>query len=80
FKNTGREFSRVTLFRAKEVDSEQQDSSTLFQEPTWGWNQFSSKEVEIHIVPGNHISMMSEPHVQVLAEKMQQSLEQVPKR
>ena len=63
----------ITLFRA--VDSEQQNSSTLSVEPTWGWNQFSNPEVEIHIVPGNHISMMSEPHVQILAEKLQKSLQ-----
>ena len=65
----------ITLFRAKEVNSEQQNSSTLSVEPTWGWNQFSNPEVEIHIVPGNHISMMSEPHVQILAEKLQKSLQ-----
>ena len=61
------------------MDSEQQNYSHLLQEPTWGWKQFSEPEVEIHTVPGNHISMIGEPHVKVLAEKMQQSLEQVQK-
>ncbi|MEO1374975.1 MAG: amino acid adenylation domain-containing protein, partial [Cyanobacteria bacterium J06635_10] len=70
----------ITLFRAESMDSEQETSSPLFQEPTWGWNQFSTGEVEIHTVPGNHISMMSEPNVKVLAQTMQQSLEQAQKQ
>ncbi len=65
----------ITLFCAMEIDLEAQNSSTLYQEPTWGWNKFSNSEVEVHIVPGNHVSMMSEPHVKVLAEKLQQSLQ-----
>lgn len=65
----------ITLFRAQEEISKQENSDRLFQELAWGWNQFSDGEVEIYIVPGNHISMMSEPHVKVLAQKLQKSLE-----
>ena len=70
----------ITLFRAREVNEEQQNSSTLSQNPTWGWNQFSNAEVEVHIVPGNHHSMMSEPYVKVLGEKLEKTLEQAHKR
>jgi amino acid adenylation domain-containing protein len=66
----------ITLFRAQEINSQQENSSHLFQDPAYGWNQFSDGEVEIHTVPGNHISMMTEPHVKVLAQKLQKSLEQ----
>ena len=66
----------ITLFRAQEISSQQENSPHLFQDPARGWNQFSDGEVEIHTVPGNHISMMSEPHVKVLAQKLQKSLEQ----
>ncbi|ARV58849.1 hypothetical protein BZZ01_09565 [Nostocales cyanobacterium HT-58-2] len=66
----------ITLFRAEEVSSQQENSPHLFQDPARGWNQFSDGEVEIHTVPGNHISMMSEPHVKVLAQKLRKSLEQ----
>ncbi|MHC0067443.1 SDR family NAD(P)-dependent oxidoreductase [Nostoc sp. UIC 10890] len=69
----------ITLFCAREINPEQESSSHIFQEPTWGWNQFSDGEVEIHIVPGNHVSMLSEPHVKVLAQQMQISLEQAQK-
>jgi amino acid adenylation domain-containing protein len=66
----------ITLFRAQERNSQQENSSHLFQDRAWGWNQFSDGEVEIHTVPGSHVSMMSEPHVRVLAQKLQKSLEQ----
>ena len=65
----------ITLFCAKEVDMD----SISSQEPAWGWNNFSDREVEVHIVPGTHTSMMGEPHVKFLAEKLQKSLEKVRK-
>lgn len=69
----------ITLFRAKEENSEQQNSSIFSQEPTWGWNQFSDAEVEVQIVPGNHSSMITEPNVKILAEKLQKSLQKARK-
>ncbi len=68
----------ITLFHTK-PDREQQNLSQLSQETAWGWNQFSDREVEVCIVPGNHISMMAEPHVKVLAEKLQESLKKARK-
>ena len=35
-----------------------------------GWEQLSKRAVELETVPGDHITMMLEPHVQVLAEKL----------
>ncbi|MGA9380778.1 MAG: amino acid adenylation domain-containing protein, partial [Phormidium sp.] len=61
----------ITLFRATEVefsDSEISQSEVL-QDSAWGWNAFSSKPVDVHFVPGNHFTMMTLPHVQVLAAK-----------
>ncbi|KYC41483.1 hypothetical protein WA1_15580, partial [Scytonema hofmannii PCC 7110] len=62
----------ITLFRASESIS--QDLSVLpseiLQDLSWGWSKFSSKPVDIHFVPGNHVSMMTQPHVQVLAERL----------
>ncbi|NEP91347.1 MAG: hypothetical protein F6K18_33615 [Okeania sp. SIO2C2] len=59
----------ITLFRTSEV---YQDELGMLGEiptdPTWGWNQYSCQPVEVHVVPGNHTTMLSEPHVQVLAE------------
>ncbi|NEO57698.1 MAG: AMP-binding protein [Okeania sp. SIO3B5] len=35
-----------------------------------GWEQLSKSSVELETVPGDHITMMLEPHVQVLAERL----------
>jgi thioesterase domain-containing protein len=36
----------------------------------WGWDQFSEEPVEIHTVLGSHRTMMTEPYVRVLAERL----------
>ncbi|MDJ0615616.1 MAG: amino acid adenylation domain-containing protein [Calothrix sp. MO_192.B10] len=69
---------RITLFRTRGV---YQDKLGMLGEiptdPTWGWNQFSSQPVEVDVVPGNHTTMLGEPHVQVLAEKLKFCLARV---
>jgi thioesterase domain-containing protein len=45
-------------------------------ESTWGWNLFTSMPVIVHTVPGDHISMMTQPQVQYLAEKLKLCIEQ----
>ena len=35
-----------------------------------GWEQLSQRSVELETVPGDHITMMLEPHVQILAERL----------
>lgn len=39
-----------------------------------GWNRLSSKEVEVHHITGNHLSMLEEPHIKVLGEKLRYCL------
>ncbi len=72
---------RITLFRASEVYTEDatNDRPSILREPTWGWKQMSVKPVEVQVVPGDHITMMAEPHVQVLAERLRVFLEQAQK-
>ena len=41
-----------------------------------GWDQRIKPDLEIITVPGDHISMQEEPHVKVLAEKLQVCLDQ----
>jgi amino acid adenylation domain-containing protein len=77
----------ITLFRSQDIGSEEEnstnfereDSSDLEKDPAWGWNQFSHGAVEIHTVPGDHLSMMTKPHVQVLAQQLQKSLDKAQK-
>ncbi|MEH2165185.1 MAG: amino acid adenylation domain-containing protein [Nostoc sp.] len=68
----------ITLFRASEVDVFESDTEELTQrlkEPALGWRKFSST-IDIHVVPGNHMTMMLQPHVQVLGAQLLSCLEQ----
>jgi thioesterase domain-containing protein/acyl carrier protein len=65
----------IYLFRSQERDSPPELLSELWQDPAWGWNQFSDEEVQIYHVPGNHFSMMTEPHVEILAQHLQKSFD-----
>nr|WP_287310714.1 non-ribosomal peptide synthetase [Moorena sp. SIO1G6] len=61
----------ITLFRTSEVYQDELGMlGEIPRDPTWGWNQLSSQTVEVEVVPGNHTTMLSEPYVQVLAEKL----------
>ncbi len=44
-------------------------------EAAWGWGRLSTELVEVHLVPSNHTTMLTEPHVQVLAEKLRECLD-----
>ena len=59
--------NRITLFRAVE----QPDSTG--QAPNLGWDALA-KDIQLHQVPGNHLSLLKQPHVQTLAEQLRQSL------
>jgi thioesterase domain-containing protein/acyl carrier protein len=61
---------RVTLFRASEEAAA--DSLDL----TLGWEELAGEGVDLHWVPGNHHTMVREPHVQVLAKQLRACLEQ----
>lgn len=57
---------RVLLFKARDDFS----VSYSYDPPELGWRKFVDGELEIHEVPGGHISILEEPHVQVVAEKL----------
>lgn len=59
---------RITLFKA----AEQPDATE--QDQKLGWNALAS-EIELHQVPGNHLSLLRQPHVQILAQQLRQCLE-----
>jgi aspartate racemase len=56
---------KVTLFRASDDPNERDN-----QFPDLGWSALAVGGVEIHEVPGDHMGMFQEPHVQMLAEKL----------
>jgi aspartate racemase len=60
---------RVTLFRA--IDN------IDFIEHDLGWSELAPGGLEIHDVPGDTFSILEEPHVQVLAEKLRDCIDRV---
>ncbi|SRR5579883_3433341 len=39
-------------------------------DPSMGWNKLAIGKTEIHLIPGNHLTMLRKPHIQVLAETL----------
>ena len=54
---------RITLFKTSV-------HSRIADDPSMGWDKLASEGVEIHIIPGNHLTMLKKPYVQVLAEQL----------
>jgi thioesterase domain-containing protein/acyl carrier protein len=62
---------RVTVFRASEVPAE-----VAAQQPSdLGWGRVSGEPVDVHAVPGDHITMLAEPNVHELARRLKTVLE-----
>jgi aspartate racemase len=62
---------RVTLFRCRE----QIIGISSYSDPHLGWGELAAGGLECHEVPGTHLGMLQEPHVQVLAKKMKACLD-----
>jgi amino acid adenylation domain-containing protein len=62
---------KITFFQAAELGKGLHFKSSL------AWKQFSTEELDLHIIPGNHYIMVAPPQVEVLAEKMTRCLKQV---
>ncbi len=54
---------RITLFKTSV-------QLRIADDPSMGWGKLASEGVEIHLIPGNHLTMLRKPHVQVLAEQL----------
>ncbi len=68
---------KITLVRTSEVLVS--DSSGVFaqsfREPDYSWGELTTQPIEIHRVPGDHVTMLAEPHVKVLAERLKSFLD-----
>ncbi|MBP5972479.1 amino acid adenylation domain-containing protein [Brasilonema sp. CT11] len=72
--------TRIALLRSSEAsvdDSTSELPSEILQDTVWGWGEFSCEPVDIYFVPGNHITMMTQPHVQVLAKQLKVCIQKV---
>ena len=57
---------RITLFQAKEATLD----FSYYPVTQLGWGELAAGGLDIYEIPGSHLSMVQEPHVQVLAEKL----------
>ncbi|MEM7125920.1 MAG: alpha/beta fold hydrolase [Chloroflexota bacterium] len=62
---------KLHFFLAKERDD------FITQPTAHGWISLAKGGIEIHTVPGNHISMNEEPNIQILSQQFLQCLQQV---
>ncbi len=71
--------AKITLLRGNEDLPSNPDSdlySLDLQDSALGWSEFSTEPVDIQFVLGNHVTIMAEPHVQVLAERLRDCIQQ----
>ncbi|NCQ97919.1 MAG: amino acid adenylation domain-containing protein [Microcystis aeruginosa L211-101] len=69
---------KITIIRAREELADDPNKDLIAgdcEDSSLGWSEFSTEPVEIHFVLGNHVSIMVEPHVQILAEELKVCLE-----
>ena len=68
----------IQLLRASEHQAPQPDhpdaAPAWLAGPDWGWAELTQAGVQVRMVPGSHITMMTRPHVQVLARVLQEWL------
>ena len=65
----------ITVFRARVASLLAASQGVhVEREPDLGWGGLSPRPIEVHEVPGDHESLVSEPHVVTLAERLRQCL------
>ncbi|MDZ8224986.1 amino acid adenylation domain-containing protein [Nostoc sp. ChiVER01] len=60
---------RINLFRTKV------QLNIAEEEASMGWDQLAVGRTEIHHIPGNHLTMLRKPHIQVLAAQLRGCIE-----
>jgi amino acid adenylation domain-containing protein len=70
---------RITLFRSQGLPDGYQDVEIVMDlapdDPTFGWSRWSAQPVEVVHVPGDHVSMLKEPHVAELGARLRSALD-----
>ncbi len=74
FTAAGREYTpqpylgQLVLFRAEGRTVEYGD------DPTLGWHDVAQGGVSVHVIPGNHLTMLQKPHVAMLVQTLEKYL------
>jgi amino acid adenylation domain-containing protein len=70
--------NRITLFKTSDVYQDELGMlGEIPDDPLLGWGRLSTEPVEVLMVPGTHTTMLTEPDVQVLADKLKECLDKV---
>ena len=64
---------RVVLFRAED------QATPMHEDPQLGWGPWASQGIDVHEVPGSHLTMFQSPQVEQLIELLNPYLESVAK-
>jgi hypothetical protein len=64
----------ASIFNA-DYDNAYKKSTEEKVTPVEGWGRLTTKGVDVHQIPGDHFSILHEPNVQVLGEKLRQCIE-----
>lgn len=62
--------NKVVLFQSSEQSEEDRRNSTM------NWIKLAAGGVEIHVIPGNHYTIVRRPHVQILAQRLKIHLDE----
>lgn len=65
---------QMTLLRTD--DKEREEATGMQYDPEFGWGEFITGGIDVHHIPGSHYTLLEEPNVRVLAEKLKLCLEQ----
>ncbi|WP_373270803.1 thioesterase domain-containing protein [Nostoc sp. T09] len=60
---------QITLFKTSKTSSMAEEDLSM------GWDKLAVEKTEIHMIPGNHLTMLRKPHIQVLAAQLRACIE-----
>ncbi|KYC36562.1 non-ribosomal peptide synthetase [Scytonema hofmannii PCC 7110] len=65
----------MTLLRTSDKYRDKEKGVGMQYDPQFGWGDVVMGEIDVHLVPGSHLTLFEEPHVKVLAVKLKNCLE-----
>ncbi|QKW09060.1 LLM class flavin-dependent oxidoreductase [Streptomyces sp. NA04227] len=63
----------LTFFRAADLHQDNvppEDLAWTLEDPARGWGRFSARPIDVHEAPGDHLTMLTMPHVEQLAKQL----------
>jgi thioesterase domain-containing protein len=64
---------RMILLRTD--DKEREEATGMQYDPQFGWGELITGGIDVYHIPGSHYTLLDEPNVRVLAEKLKLCLE-----